>query len=125
MTDFLKALYHDAGRVLFGESAAEHDLRNRVYILEERVKDKNAEIAQLSEKLGEASRLASQRFERIREFEKAATESERGPVPPVAAPKTNGGRLRAMDDYALAAWLVGFQDKDFGEWMDWLGSYAD
>lgn len=125
MVDFLKGLYYDAGHILFGESAAERDFRNCVYILEERVKAKDAEIARLSEKLDEASRLASERFARIREFEEAAAESERGPVPPVAAPKTNGGRLRAMDDYALAAWLVGFQGKDFGEWMDWLGGYAE
>ncbi len=190
--DSLNRFMSGVGCVLCGETATEHDLRNRVYTLEERLSAKDAEIAALSEKLDEQTRLAETRLDRINRafeinpdepeipqvvkylqmcaegakdsdteqgqinalmFDRAAVALEsdpysecftaafkiwyagnlaadtpkpfKMPVPPIVPPRTNGGRLRAMSNIELAAFLADVGKWDGTGWLDWLGSGAD
>lgn len=112
--DVINRLMESIGGVISGESVSDTA----------KLDEKNAEIARLSDELDEARRLAETRLERIREFEKAAAESERGPVPPIKPPLTNGGRIRAMTNRELVVLLrsngidMGMSEDDMRQWLD-------
>lgn len=117
---FSEILYNDEAEK---KSVYQEDLD----ILQQQIDTKNARIAEMSEKLDEANRLAETRLARIRRLELSAPKKGE-PVPSVAEPKTNGGRLRAMTDGELAKFLNATQNVfdvscDSEEsWFDWLGS---
>lgn len=135
MADIINSInrfFSGIGGVLCGESVKEQSgwnesmekLRQEHAETLALIDSKNAQISELSDKLDEQTRLAETRLDRIRVLEiQTMTAPNAGePVPTVTEPRTNGGRIRAMTDIELAAFLANMDKRNESDWLDWLGS---
>lgn len=127
LLDRINRLMASIGGVLSGEYSERQqtvtDALRREY--DAAIEAKDAEIAELSEKLDEALRVAGTRLEKIHALENP--DAKREPVPPIKTPVTNGGRIRAASDRELAKLLYGINgaERTVDDWRQWLGEEAE